>query len=87
MSKFPLGLVYFSGIFIPKRCGDIQRFGILPILSDPLKYILQKYSTMIESFNLAKNTLVWRDLWGYPAIIPSKSGQVNNLPEIFWDTK
>jgi hypothetical protein len=33
-----LGLVYFSGIFIFIRCGDIEEFGVHPILSDPLKY-------------------------------------------------
>jgi hypothetical protein len=33
-----LGLVYFSGIFTPERCGDIQGFGVHPILSNPLKY-------------------------------------------------
>jgi hypothetical protein len=32
------GLVYFSGIFIPKRCGDMWGFGVHPILSNPLKY-------------------------------------------------
>jgi hypothetical protein len=33
----PLGLVYFSGIFTPERCGDIRGFGVHPILSNPLK--------------------------------------------------
>jgi hypothetical protein len=33
-----LGLVYFSGIFIPKRCGDMWGFGIHKKLSNPLKY-------------------------------------------------
>jgi hypothetical protein len=33
-----LGLVYFSGIFTPKRCGDMWGFGVHPILSNPLKY-------------------------------------------------
>jgi hypothetical protein len=33
-----LGLVYFSGIFTPERCGDMRRFGVHPILSNPLKY-------------------------------------------------
>jgi hypothetical protein len=42
-----LGLVYFSGIFIPKRCGDMWGFGVHPIPSNPLP---KKYSTMIESF-------------------------------------
>jgi hypothetical protein len=32
------GLVYFSGIFIPKKCGDIWGFGVHPILSNPPKY-------------------------------------------------
>jgi hypothetical protein len=32
------GLVYFSGIFTPKRCGDMWGFGVHPILSNPLKY-------------------------------------------------
>jgi hypothetical protein len=46
----PSGLVYFSGIFTPKRCGDMQGFGVHPIPSNPLKYPSQKYSTMMESF-------------------------------------
>jgi hypothetical protein len=33
-----LGLVYFSGIFISERCGDMWGFGVHPILSNPLKY-------------------------------------------------
>jgi hypothetical protein len=33
-----LGLVYFSGIFIPEGCEDMPRFGVHPILSNPLKY-------------------------------------------------
>jgi hypothetical protein len=33
-----LGLVYFSGIFTPERCGDYVGFGVHPILSNPLKY-------------------------------------------------
>jgi hypothetical protein len=37
-----LGLVYFSGIFTPKRCGDMWEFGVHPILSNPLKYSSQK---------------------------------------------
>jgi hypothetical protein len=32
------GLVYFSGIFTPKRCEDMWGFGVHPILSNPLKY-------------------------------------------------
>jgi hypothetical protein len=36
------GLVYFSGIFTPKRCGDIWGFSVYPILSNPLKYSSQK---------------------------------------------
>jgi hypothetical protein len=32
------GLVYFSGIFIPKRCGDKRGFGVHSILSNPSKY-------------------------------------------------
>jgi hypothetical protein len=32
------GLVYFSGIFTPKRCGDMCGFGVHSILSNPLKY-------------------------------------------------
>jgi hypothetical protein len=32
------GLVYFSGIFTPKRCGDMWGFGVHPIPSNPLKY-------------------------------------------------
>jgi hypothetical protein len=35
---FSLGLVYFSGMFTPKRCGDMWGFGVHPILSNPLKY-------------------------------------------------
>jgi hypothetical protein len=34
----PSGLVYFSGISTPEECGDMWRFGIHPILSNPLKY-------------------------------------------------
>jgi hypothetical protein len=37
-----VGLVYFSGIFTPKRCGDMWRFGVHPILSNPLKYSFPK---------------------------------------------
>jgi hypothetical protein len=33
-----LGLVYFSGIFIPERCGDMWGFDVHLILSNPLKY-------------------------------------------------
>jgi hypothetical protein len=33
-----LGLVYFFGIFILERCGDMWGFGVHPILSNPLKY-------------------------------------------------
>jgi hypothetical protein len=40
-----LGLVYFSAIFTPEKCGDMWGFGIHPILLNPLKY-----STMMESF-------------------------------------
>jgi hypothetical protein len=32
------GLVYFSGISTPERCGDMWGFGVHPILSNPLKY-------------------------------------------------
>jgi hypothetical protein len=32
------GLVYFSGIFTPERCGDMWGFGVHPILSNLLKY-------------------------------------------------
>jgi hypothetical protein len=45
-----LGLVYFSGIFTSKRCGDGRGFSVHLILSNPLKYSFQKYSTMIKSF-------------------------------------
>jgi hypothetical protein len=38
----PLLGLYFSGIFIPKECGDIRGFGVHPILSNPLKYYSQK---------------------------------------------
>jgi hypothetical protein len=39
-------------------------------------------------FNLlVKNRLMWMDLRGYPGIIPSKSGLVNNLSGKFWDTE
>jgi hypothetical protein len=46
-TKFPhiptsLGLVYFSGIFIPEECGDMWGFGVHPILPNPLKYSSQK---------------------------------------------
>jgi hypothetical protein len=38
-SKRPLlGLVYFSGIFTPERCGDMWGFGVHSILLNPLKY-------------------------------------------------
>jgi hypothetical protein len=40
--KSPSGLVYFSGIFIPKRYEDMWGFGVHPILSNPLKYSSQK---------------------------------------------
>jgi hypothetical protein len=33
-----LGLVYFFGIFILERCGDMWGFGVHPILLNPLKY-------------------------------------------------
>jgi hypothetical protein len=33
-----LGLVYFSGIFTPEKCGDMWGFGVHPILSNLLKY-------------------------------------------------
>jgi hypothetical protein len=33
-----LGVVYFFGIFTPKRLGDMWGFGVHPILSNPLKY-------------------------------------------------
>jgi hypothetical protein len=33
-----LGLVYFSGIFIPEGCEDMPGFGVHPILSNSLKY-------------------------------------------------
>jgi hypothetical protein len=33
-----VGLVYFSGILIPERCGDMWRFDVHPILSNSLKY-------------------------------------------------
>jgi hypothetical protein len=45
-----LGLVYFYGIFIFKRCGDIEEFGIHPILSNPLKYHSQKILYHDEEF-------------------------------------
>jgi hypothetical protein len=45
---FPfLGLVYFSGIFTPERCGDLVFTQYSQIPSNTLP---QKYSTMIESF-------------------------------------
>jgi hypothetical protein len=31
-------LVYFSGIFTPERYGDMWRFSVYPVLSNPLKY-------------------------------------------------
>jgi hypothetical protein len=34
--------VYFSGIFIPKRCGNMRGFGVHAILSNPLKYPFPK---------------------------------------------
>jgi hypothetical protein len=46
-----LGLVYFSSIFTLKRCGDMWRFGVHPILSNPFKYSSQKYSTIMKSFS------------------------------------
>jgi hypothetical protein len=36
------GLVYFSGIFTPERCGDMWGFSVHPILSNPLEYSLPK---------------------------------------------
>jgi hypothetical protein len=38
MGTSPLGLVYFSGIFTLKRCGDMWGFGVHPIPLNPLKY-------------------------------------------------
>jgi hypothetical protein len=38
----PLGLVYFSDIFIPERCRDMWGFNVYQILSNPLKYTLPK---------------------------------------------
>jgi hypothetical protein len=37
-TKAPSGLIYFSGIFTPKRYGDMWGFGVHPILSNSLKY-------------------------------------------------
>jgi hypothetical protein len=37
-TNIALGLVYFSGIFIPKRYGDMWGFDVHPILSNPLEY-------------------------------------------------
>jgi hypothetical protein len=37
-----IGLVYFSGVFTPERCGDMWGFGVHPILSNPLKYSFPK---------------------------------------------
>jgi hypothetical protein len=39
---FPLCLVYFSGIFIPKICGDMWGFGVHSILLNLLKYTFPK---------------------------------------------
>jgi hypothetical protein len=33
-----VGFVYFSGIFTPKRYGDMWGFGVHPIPSNSLKY-------------------------------------------------
>jgi hypothetical protein len=44
------GLVYFSGIFTPKRCGDMWGFGVHPILSNPLKYSFPKILYHDEEF-------------------------------------
>jgi hypothetical protein len=41
-SAFPSGPVYFSTIFTLKRCEDMWRFGVHPILSNPLKYSFLK---------------------------------------------
>jgi hypothetical protein len=46
----PQGLVYFSDIFIPERCGDMWGFGVHPILSNPLKYPSQKILYHDEEF-------------------------------------
>jgi hypothetical protein len=43
-----VGLVYFFGIFIPERCGDMRGFGVHSIPSNPLKYSFQKYSTFFR---------------------------------------
>jgi hypothetical protein len=45
-----LGLVYFSGIFIPEECGDMWGFGVHPILSNPLKYSSLKILYHDEEF-------------------------------------
>jgi hypothetical protein len=45
-----LGLVYFSGIFTPRRCGDIRGFGVHPILSNSLKYSSSKILYYDEEF-------------------------------------
>jgi hypothetical protein len=37
-----LGLVYSSGIFTPKRCGDMWGFDVHPIFSNPIKYSSSK---------------------------------------------
>jgi hypothetical protein len=51
-SRLPasLGLVYFSGIFISKRYGDIEEFGVHPILYNPLKYHSPKILYHDEEF-------------------------------------
>jgi hypothetical protein len=45
-----LGLVYFSGIFIPEECEDMWEFGVHPILSNPLKYSSPKILYHDEEF-------------------------------------
>jgi hypothetical protein len=44
------GLVYFFGILIPKRYGDMQGFSIYPILSNSLKYSSLKILYHNEEF-------------------------------------
>jgi hypothetical protein len=46
----PSNLVYCSGIFTPKRCGDMWKFGVQSILSNLLKYSSPKILYHDEEF-------------------------------------
>jgi hypothetical protein len=79
--------LFTSLVFSPlKDVGICEDLVFTQYSQIPSNTLPQKYSTMMESSNLTKNTLVWRGFVGIFRDYPSKPGLVNNLLGKFWDT-